>query len=480
MTPSRKALLLPTLLILLTSIISSANTTSDSAPEFNEQEITARLQKMTNQVIKPRSNSIVQAYIKGYVTWGRDKSERILGRSVLYFPIFEKYLKESNLPSELKYLSVVESALYPKAVSPVGAGGLWQFMPPTAEEMGLQIDRHVDERYDPDKSTAAAMKYITKLYNQFGDWELALAAYNSGAGRVSRAIKRARSRNFWNIHKYLPGETRNYVPAYIAASYLMEYYEEHQLQPNYPDLDMQMTETIKVFESLPFLRISKLTGMPIEAIQDLNPSYLQDFIPSNENGNNLTLPRRVMPAVKSYLKSHIPDQSHPEVAEETADNPLGIEFFAQPLRGEVKEYYQPSVYQVEEGETLESIAALLESTVYQLEAWNKTRLKSVKAGQQLKVYTIKKYVEYEPVTLMTKVDELETLPPPSIQPLAVESETDHQPEEKYLYYTVSRKETLAAIAAKHPGVTVRDLMILNNYKSNEVPNVGEKIKVKKM
>ncbi|NJK82785.1 MAG: lytic transglycosylase domain-containing protein [Saprospiraceae bacterium] len=165
-------------------------------PEFDEVAIINRIKIMNSDVVQPKYTSVVKGYLKGYTVWNRAKSERILGRSVCYFPIFEHYLKQHNLPNDLKYLSVVESALDPKAVSRAGAIGLWQFMPETAKEMGLQITPYVDERQDPHKATDAALRYLKRQYNRFGSWELALAAYNGGSGRVSRAMKRARSDNF--------------------------------------------------------------------------------------------------------------------------------------------------------------------------------------------------------------------------------------------------------------------------------------------
>ena len=196
-------------------------------PVYDEAAVIERLKSIENPLVENRYNSIVRGYIKGYLFWNRDKTERILGRTVLYFPLMEEYLSKRNMPDKLKYLSVVESALYPHGVSRVGAVGLWQFMPETGKEYGLEINEFVDERKDPNKSTQAALDYLSRQYMKYGDWALALAAYKSGSGRVSRAIKRGRSKNFWRIRRYLPRETRNYVPAYIAATYMMEYYKEH-------------------------------------------------------------------------------------------------------------------------------------------------------------------------------------------------------------------------------------------------------------
>jgi len=475
MQPFRKAILLPTLVFFATFLYANA---APSFSEFDEEEVKERVLNMPNDLLQPRFTSVVKGYLKGYTVWNREKTEHILGRSILYFPIFEEYLKKYELPDDLKYLSVVESALYPVAESRVGAMGLWQFMPITAGEVGLSMNSYVDERCDPAKSTEAAMRYLRQQYERFGNWELALAAYNGGPGRVSRAIKRARSRNFWTIQKYLPRETRNYVSAYIAACYLLKYYNEHQLLPSYPSLDMQMTESIEIFDHMTFVRISKLTGLPLEAIRALNPAYLKDYIPANMHGNTLTLPRRVMGAIKGYLEAQKPDNSQPKGL--AVNNPLGIEFFPQPIAHSTENFYLLSYYQVQEGETLEQIANLFELNTHHLRAWNNKKYNLVKPGEQLRIYTIRKTVEYEPVIKMEKMDEVEELPTPTVQPLEVINEITAPKKKNYLYYTTTRKETLSAIAAKFPGVTVRDLMILNNFKSSEMPKPGTKVKVKKM
>lgn len=250
-----------------------------------------------------RSTGVVKGYIKTYVQVKTEKSRTMLGRRLTYFPLFEQKLKEYGLPTDLKYLSVVESALNPKAVSRVGATGLWQFMPYTGSDYGLRTNSAVEDRSNPVKSTDAAARYLKHLYTQFNDWALALAAYNSGPTRVNSAIRRAGSRNFWSIQRFLPEETRNYVPAFIAATYLCNYYSLHGLRPYDPDLDEQLTDYILVHEGISFRDIAQATGISYTSIKNLNPGFRRDYVPPSNDGHFVVVPQRVMPAFVRYLNS---------------------------------------------------------------------------------------------------------------------------------------------------------------------------------
>lgn len=383
--PSIKIYLRLTVCLLFSvsiSLYANDNDPGDNIPEYNEAEVMKRLETLSQDLVQVKYVPAVKGYITSYVIRNRQHAENILGRAVLYFPIFEHYLEKYHLPDGLKYLPIVESALNPTALSRVGAGGLWQFMPETGRERGLQINKYVDERFDPIKSTEAAMEHLIRQYDRFDDWALALAAYNSGSGRVSRAIKRARSKNFWSLMRYLPRETRNYVPAFIAASYLMDYYEQHKLNPEFPELDMQITETIQVYDNHSFYRIAQVTGLPLDVIETLNPSYKKGYVPSSERGNYLTLPRRVMDAFKTYVAASLPDSK--------AFMPIFSNqvYFTRPANQE-KPRYVKSFYTVQEGESLKSIAQQLKVSVHQIKAWNQLRSSEVTPGQQLVVFTPK-------------------------------------------------------------------------------------------
>lgn len=264
--------------------------TVKKVPTYSKEEILSRLENQ-NSPVDVRWNTDIKRSIKDYTVKGRRSAEVILGRSAIYFPIFDENLEKYDLPQDLKYMSVIESLLNPKAVSHVGAAGLWQFMPATARRYGLKIDNYVDERYDPHKSTEAAMRYLKALHNRFGDWTLAIAAYNCGEGRVEKAIKKGATRDFWKLRKLLPKETQKYVSRFIAASYVMNNYIFHDLQPAYPDYDLQLTKAVKVYKRKSFEEISKETGYSLEIIKTLNPSYKLEIIPPTAEGSYLVLPK---------------------------------------------------------------------------------------------------------------------------------------------------------------------------------------------
>lgn len=451
-----------------------AFTPTSNSPAFDEDAIISRIKSMPYNAVKPRYTSVVKSYLKTYTVWGRSKAERILGDRVLYFPLFEEYLDKYGLPSDLKYLSIVESALKPVATSRVGAGGLWQFMPPTAKEVGLKINKYVDERRDPEKSTDAAMRYLKRQYRHFGSWELALAAYNGGSGRVSRAIKRGRSKNFWKIKKYLPRETRNYVPAFIAACYLGKMYEAHQLTPKYPDLDLQFTASIKIYDYLAFSKIAKLTGLPIETVAYLNPEFQRGFIPSDVLGRKLILPKRVIPAIELYLKEKSSTGSTL-----TAAIP-GIDQAIMPRH----EFYVTENYRATGGETLTDLADKFGISIYHLMAWNNeiSESQGLEDGLPLVLYRLKLPSEKPKEPVFVPVAKVDILPGKPLNPIG--NPNDNLPpntfqRDDYLYYLVTANENVFDIASKFQ-VNVSEIMILNNFKSNQIAKKGIEVRIKKL
>lgn len=276
--------------------ITLENTSETRAFSYHKADIQERLADMTC-LFEPKYTNEVEAYLRSYLTYGYKDAEDLLGRSVVYFPIFEHYLQLSGLPEELKYLPLIESRLRPYAASTAGAAGLWQFMSPTAKSMGLKIDGYIDERKDPYKSTMVALEYLSELYTKFGSWELALAAYNCGASRVNRAIRYAGTTDFWKVSQFLPSETQKYIPRFIAANYLMNFYHLHGLTPKFPSFELQWTRTTKVYDYLTFSQITKATGAHSSLLHRLNPGYKKGIIPANRLGNFLVLPE---PAMKKF------------------------------------------------------------------------------------------------------------------------------------------------------------------------------------
>ncbi len=474
-------------LLLLFSIFggvlnaSDRSNLNDSEPEYDEPAVIERINKMESEIVPPRYDEVVKSYLQTYTIRKRDKAENILGNLVMYFPLFEEHFRSEGLPSDLKYLSVVESALNPKAVSRVGATGLWQFMPSTGKYFGLEINDIVDERSDPQRSTKAAAVYLKKLYERFGDWELAIAAYNSGGGRVSRAIKRGRSKNFWNIRRFLPRETRNYVPAFIAATYLIHHYEEHDLTPRYPDLDMQMTETVMVYDSINFYEIAQVTRLPLDIIEGLNPAYLQRYVPSAQKGYYVTLPKRVMPSFQDYLDQKRPDF---EARLRVQSTPV---YVSQP-REINNSQYEKKIYTVLSGETLESVSKNTGCTVHQLKAWNRLKGGELTLGQQLVIYFPRKILPFELQEGLTELKLLEPRKPlKEVFPLKKTSGDRLERIKKqlvehngYLCYRLNKRESPFDVALELPFINYAVLLRLNNLKNNASLEPGVLLKVKKL
>jgi membrane-bound lytic murein transglycosylase D len=252
-----------------------------------------------------RYSTEVQQLIDSYMIQGRKTTRKIIGRSQIYFPIIEQYLKAYNLPNELKYLTVIESALDPNATSQVGAVGLWQLMPATARRFGLVINSQVDERRDPHKSTQAALKYLTFLYNLLGDWTLAAAAYNCGGGGVQKAMRLGNGNKFWNIKPHFPKQTQHYIDRLTCIVYVMNYFHLHRLMPHNPDYYMKFTKVATVHNQLTFQQISKALDIPILILKRLNPSYRKEVLPDSTAGNYLTLPKMKMEGFVNYYNNMV-------------------------------------------------------------------------------------------------------------------------------------------------------------------------------
>jgi hypothetical protein len=377
--------------------------------DFSEEEVKRIFSEMET-IVDARYTPQVRGHIVTYLKVNREKTNDLLERAAIYFPIIEKYLHDHNLPDDLKYLAIVESALNPRARSRMGAVGLWQFMSYTGKEHGLRLYSSVDERRDPHKSTLAAMQYLTTLYDQFGDWALAMAAYNSGPGRVRSAIRRSGSNNFWELYRYLPRETRGYIPAFIAATYVFKHHREFGfvLKPASPDL--LFTEHIMIYNrKITFDQISEITGLEKSIIKDLNPSYLYDYVPKSSYGYGLTLPKRFVGVVKAYLgdsgimPTEIALDQHN--SEEEFSGILQQTFTSQTIRQRMH---------------LEELAELYKVDPYQIKYWNNLSNLWLNPGMELEMPLY--LAEGEPVLeWFERIEPIEILPiTPNIEPFNVE------------------------------------------------------------
>ena len=330
-------------------------------------------------IVRMPYNNMVRSCIDRYTKNGRSQVSYLLGISELYFPIIEEEIDRIGVPHELKYLPIIESALNPKATSRMGAKGLWQFMFTTGKLYGLKANNYIDERFDPAKATTAALLYLKDLYNMFQSWELAIAAYNCGPGNVKKAILRSGgSTDFWKIYPWLPRETRGYLPGFIAASYIMTYYEDHGICPMEPELPIA-TDTIHVNKNLHFGQIAEVCGVDIEEIRALNPQYLKDIIPGENETYVLRLTNNTTTKFvenEDSIYRHNTEKYFPQVnidkmlKEAKENNGAG-----NLIRHKIKD-----------GETLGSIAIKYKVSVKQIMKWNDLRNSNIRAGKYLKIY----------------------------------------------------------------------------------------------
>lgn len=365
-----------------------ANINTDYAfDQIPDTVIAKRLQSL-HTVIPMTYNSEVRSYIRMYLNRMKSRLDVMLTMSEFYFPIFEQSLAKYNVPEELKYLTIVESAMNPQATSRVGAAGLWQFMYTTGKNYGLEVNSIIDERRDTYKSSDAAAHYIYDLHRVFGDWHLAIAAYNCGPGNINKAIARSGGKHdFWQIYPYLPRETRGYIPAFIAATYIMNFYPEHGLHPKRVAIPMR-TDTIMVERNMLFHYVNRYTGVPMEELRSLNPQYRADYIPGEGGSYPLCLPTEKMNDLISWADS-IFAASEDSISRRALAAPAlsdrkdgSARGKASSSRGAAKPV---SYHKVRRGETLTSIAAKYGTTVKKLKKLNGLRSDRIQYGQRIKV-----------------------------------------------------------------------------------------------
>lgn len=436
------------------------------------------IQRLENieQVVDLNYNPIVKKYIQMYTEKKRTLVEVMLGLSAYYFPIFEETLDKYDMPLELKYMAIIESALNPVARSRVGANGLWQFMYGTAKNMKLDITSFVDERLDPVKSTDAAARYMKLLYDVYGDWQLAIAAYNCGPGNVNRAIRRSGGKtDYWEIYYRLPRETRGYVPAFIAAMYTFEYYTEHNLVPQYPEIPLTV-DTVQVSDYLHFDQVAASLDIDKEQLRALNPMYRRDVIPAKpEHSYPLVLPNDKMLAFVSKDTAVFAYERDKYFPNNTLANPTTStsgHFVPVDVKGKEK-----VVYTVKEGDNVGFIATWFHVRTADLRYWNDIHRDIIRVGQKLAIYVSPAQKEkYSKINSMSFAEKQASVGKTvtSAEPKKAEPQDPN-----YVYHTVQRGDTLWDIAQKYAGISSNDIMKLNNLSNDRGLYVGQKLKIKR-
>lgn len=353
--------------------------TSQDNPFFSDSVYIDRLSRMPT-VIEMPYNEIVRKFIDMYATRLRTQVSFMLSACNFYMPIFEKALDAYDLPLELKYLPIIESALNPSAVSRAGASGLWQFMLQTGKLYGLESNSLVDERRDPIKATWAAARYLKDMYAIYGDWNLVIAAYNCGPGNINKAIRRAGGKtDYWEIYNFLPRETRGYVPAFIAANYIMTYYCKHNICPMETNIP-EATDTVQVSRNLHFQQIADLCNLPLDEIKSLNPQYRRSIIPGHTKPQTLRLP---MDAISNFIDNQDTIYAHRQAELFKGRRVVAVsDTKPRAVAGKGK----PTLYKIRRGDTLGQIAERFHVRVRDLRLWNGISGNRITAGKTLKIY----------------------------------------------------------------------------------------------
>ena len=406
-----------------------------------------RLKEMNSFITLPY-NDIVRGYLIHYSEKMKSGMKRIIGLSSYYMPIFQETFDRHGLPEELKAMAIIESALNPTAVSRAGAKGMWQFMYNTAKLYGLHIDSFVDERLDPVKSADAAARYLKDAYKIFGDWNLAIASYNCGAGNVQKAIKRAGSRQFWDIWPFLPRETRGYVPAFVGALYALKYHKEHGIEALAVPMPAH-TDTFKIRKMVHLKQVSELTGAPLEELQSLNPQYRHNIIPGNDREYILRIPYKFTDAFIAH------EDSLHRHKDSIYFNPLTIKKIKDGGDG------QRIVYKVKSGDYLGKIATRYRVTVTQIKKWNGLKSNNISIGQRLVIYSGR-------AGAVASSSSSGSSSGPKVNTAAAAK--------GHTLYKVKEGDSFYLIAKNYPGVSAQNIMDYNGLSSSSLrPGITIKI-----
>jgi len=455
--------------------------------ELPTELLKERLKKMDEKSpFNIEYNVGLENVIKSFLKNRKKAFERMMGISQYYFPVFEEELAKNNIPLEIKYLAVVESALNPRAVSRVGATGLWQFMYQTGKQYGLNIDSYVDERIEPLQASQAASQYMNNMYKIFGDWDLVLAAYNSGPGNVAKAIRRSGGQqNYWNIRKNLPKETQGYLPAFLATMYIFEYHKEHGIVPKKPVANHFATDTVMVKSHMTFQQISNLLDVSIAEIQFFNPSYKRNEIPHISGQIHfLRLPKDKIAIftsnedkVYAYLdhedkKRERPYQRWAVVKQNDSTNTS----FSKNSDLAIKYKY----YKVKRGDKLREIAYKYDVTISDIKKWNRLRGNSAPVGRSLKIIASDGIASND-IKELTNQKEQDSTTDKQSKVSLVKSEKIYKTEKSIVFkdvikfHKVKKGDNLGEIATNY-GVSVLELKKWNNLKNNNIL-LGDNIKI---
>jgi membrane-bound lytic murein transglycosylase D len=429
-----------------------------------------------NSYIDLSFNKTVRNVIKLYIERRRNQVEVMLGLANYYFPIFEEILDRYKMPLELKYMAIIESALNPRAFSPAGASGLWQFMYGTGKMYGLEISTFVDERRDPVKATEAAAKYLKDLHNIYQDWHLVIAAYNCGPGNVNKAIRRSGGkRDYWTIYYRLPRETRGYVPAFIAATYAMNYYKLHDLKPKLPSFDV-ITDTIMVSNYLHFEQIAHNLDIEINLLREINPMYRRDVIPATpDSPYPLKLPRELIDRFIDFEQQIFAWERDKYFPNNQIKNPSQTAYHYVPVdvQGKSRVYYT-----VKSGDNVGYIAEWFNVRASDVRYWNNIRRNLIRVGQKLVLYVPEgKEKHYNQINNMSFKEKQATIG--KAVSTTIKTQTTPPIDPSYEYYTVRRGDNLWEIAQKFPGISASDIQKLNNMGNSSSLDIGQKLKIRK-
>ncbi|MCY7408673.1 MAG: LysM peptidoglycan-binding domain-containing protein, partial [Chitinophagales bacterium] len=417
-------------------------------PIFEDQVYNSRLKEINSQ-IPLDYNEQVRKYIDLYVLHRRSQVQRMVGLSKFYYPIFDQIFEAYGVPPEMKNLAIIESALNPHAVSKAGAVGMWQFMYGTAKMYKLSVNDYFDERRDIIRSTEGAAQYLKGMYDVYGDWLLAIASYNCGPQNVNRAIAKSGGNTFWAIQNYLPKETRTYVPAFIAATYVMSYYDEHQIEPTYPQYSWDSIVSICVNDKMSCDQIAKFTNLTLEELKFLNPGLRSSVIPALDNPYCLKLPGD---------RADMFTLNHDSIIEYSTNSKT--QFYYGATGGN-------KTYTVRSGDNLGKIAAKYRVSVTQIKKWNRLNSNTIHPGQKLKIYSS----GGDDASAIASTKKSSS---PTKSTASVKSKTELT--DQYVYYKARNGDTLWEIAKKH-GTTVEQIRVLNGASKCNNLQVGTVLKI---